>query len=317
MIVSGIAALEACSDIEGPKPAPVSRPRVRPEWVTGEAAAALDSSTGLFRLSYPTPQWVSLITAESIAVAAGKLIGSPNPFNSAQLAQTDRGAPIDFAHLSPCGRADYALSPFAEFPSQLPGYARRAWGPHWAVSLCGADGTAQLSIGVPDGPMDIQLSNGTLVRPRAGGGGSDFTIAGVPIRFPDGLPLTPEEAVATVHRLSGRRVSTLPRAFNQLDDRGFGQLALCASWWLSVDTAVMVQSAVTGAIMRNRQFFVRRFPACYSDSVAVYVASINQPVRWPIIVPNDTVKNDPLTGMDTVMVLVVGPVLFERASILR
>jgi hypothetical protein len=165
--------------------------------------------------------------------------------------------------------------------------------------------------------MDIQIANGTIVRARAQGGGSDFNAAGVPVRFPYGLPVTPEEAVAILYNLSGRRITTLPRAFNQLDDRGFGQLAHCASWRLSLETAVMVQSEATGATASSQQFFVRRYPACYSDSVAVYVASVSQPSLWPLIVPKDTITNDPSSGMDTVMVSVVAPVVFERVSIPR
>jgi hypothetical protein len=41
-------------------------------WDAGEAAAALDSSTGFFRLAYP-PTWLSLTLADSIAVATGAI----------------------------------------------------------------------------------------------------------------------------------------------------------------------------------------------------------------------------------------------------
>jgi hypothetical protein len=318
VILGGVAALEACSDVSAPKPPTVSRPRVRPEWVTGEAAAALDSSTGLFRLSYPTPQRVTVAAADSFALAAARLIGSPNPLNTAsQTVEKDRGAPIDFDYLSLCERVLYVHSPFGGFPLEVPGYARRAWGPHWAVSLCGRDGTAQLSIGVPENVMDVQIVNGTLVRPRTQGGGNDFSGAGVPPRFPFGLPLTPEEAVAVVHQMSSQRASTLPSAFNQLDDRGFGQLPLCASWRLSVEAPVRVRNEKTGAVTATQELFVRRFPACYSDSIALYVASANQPTTWPLFIPKDTVTNNPGAGIDTIKVSLVGPVLFEKVSVVR
>jgi len=87
-------------------------------------------------------------------------------------------------------------------PAALPGYLRRTWGPHWAVSLCGRDHTAEVAIGVPDGPVDVRIVNGMIVRPRILGGGEDFNEAGVPPRFPFGFPVTPEQAVGVRSTIS-------------------------------------------------------------------------------------------------------------------
>jgi len=317
VFASGIAST-ACSDMEGPTPPRALRTRVQPEWVTASAAAALDSASGLFRLTYPSPQWISQIDADSLAAAVARVIGSPDPLNiGRQAAEADRGGAIDFGSLKVCERDLYVLSPFGTFPPQLPGYARRAWGPHWSVSFCGRDGTVQLSLGIPDNPTDLQIVNGVLVRARTEGGGDDSNGAGVPMRFLFGLPVAPEDAVKVIYERAARRVATPPVPFNQLDDRGFGQLALCASWRLSTDSDVAVRSETTGALMAAREFFVRRFPACYSDSLVVYVADNNQPQTWPLLVFSDTVTNDPSAGMDTIRVPVLGPVAFQRVAFIR
>jgi hypothetical protein len=165
--------------------------------------------------------------------------------------------------------------------------------------------------------MDLQVVNGAIVQPRTQGGGSDFNGAGVPARFPYGLPVTPEEAVGAMYRLTSLRTRTLPTAFNQLDDRGFGQLALCASWHFSLEAPVTVRSEKTGVVTARQDFFVRRVPACYSDSLGVYVASSNQPTVWPLFIFKDTLTNNSSGSMDTVMVMLSGPVLFERVLIVK
>jgi len=73
--VAGMLAISiaACSESTSAGPPVTSRPRVQPAWVTGEAAAALDSSTGFFRLAYPPPTWVSLTLTDSIAVCGGAI----------------------------------------------------------------------------------------------------------------------------------------------------------------------------------------------------------------------------------------------------
>jgi len=315
-VASGTAILGACSESLAPIQFP--RPRVRPEWVTGEAAGALDSATGLFRIPYPLPAYVTLPVADALAVAAARLLGSPSPFNTARaLLEHDRGAPIDFEHLRVCERAVYVFSPFGEFPAPVPGYLRRGWGAQWAIALCGPDAAAQLSIGVPDNPMHLQVVDDTLANIGTPGGGSDFNGAGVPRQFPYGLPLTPEGAVEVIFRMTMRRTSSIPVAFDQHDDRGIGELPLCASWRVTLEAPVTVRSEKTGALFSASEFFARRAPGCYSDDVVLYVASAAQPTTGLLVFPRDTISTDLSLGIDTVAVPLSGPVLFERISVIR
>src|SRR5439155_24863215 len=86
-----LTALLACKDSLSPHS--TVRTRVRNDWVTGAAAAALDSSTGLFRLQAPAPGFVSRALAESVAGAAARILGSTDPFSSArELLELERGA---------------------------------------------------------------------------------------------------------------------------------------------------------------------------------------------------------------------------------
>lgn len=303
---------------EPTEPIRIARTRVQPEWVAGEAATSLDHATGLFRLNYPEPRYMALSLSDRIAIAAAHALGGPDPFNTAAgPLERDRGGPIDFAHLNACERPVYEFSPLDDLPPAVPGVLRRAWGPKWAIALCGADHTVQLSIGVPDNPTDLLLDNGQLLHNRTQGGGYDFNAAGVPPRFPYGLPLSPEDAVASVFRLTGQRTVTTPAAYNQLDDAGAEELPLCASWRLSVEAPVSVRSERTGAVTPARDFFVRHVPTCYSDTVALYIASINQPTSHALIWTVDTVANSTSLGFDTLVVPLTGPVAFERVTVSR
>lgn len=308
------ATLASCTEPTGP--VQIARVRVRPDWVAGEAAAALDSATGLFRLDQPEARYISLSLSDSIAVAAAHMLAASDPFNIAGgLLEHDRGAPIDFTSLHVCERPVYEFSSMNDFPPEAAGVLRRAWGPKWAVTLCGTDGTVQVSIGIPDNPTDLVLENGSLVRTRTQGGGYDYNAAGVPLRFPYGLPLSPEDAVAHVFQLTGQRIVTTPAAYNQLDDSGGEELPLCASWRLSVEAPVSVRSEKTGAVTTTRDFFVRHVPACYSDSVAFYIAAVNQPATHALIWTVDTLANSTSLGLDTLLVPLAGPVVFERVSV--
>lgn len=315
-LTAGSAFSVACRD--GPtEPGVPQYVRVRPEWVIGEAADALDPISGQFRLPDPHPAYVGLPSAETLAVAVARFYGDPNQVgNGPSVVQQDRGGPIDFNELQVCSRAIYSVSPFGEFPPEVPGPTRRAWGSAWAIALCGKDATAQLSIGVPDHPMDVRVVNGKIVF-RQFGGGEDFSAVGVPYRYPLGLPLTPEEAVAEVVQLTGRVVTRVPVGFNQHDNRGIGQFPLCASWKVEVDQAVSVRSEASGVAAQTRELFVRRAPACFSDSIAIYTATADQPTsRW-IVFLKDTTGTGTNTDLDSVQVTLTGPVAFERVTVVQ
>jgi hypothetical protein len=308
-LIGGVlVAAGGCQDATAP--IAVAQLRVRPEWVTGAAAAAVDSTTGLIRIATPPGQSIERLAADSIALAVLHGVLTPNPLNMApSLLEKDRGGPIDFAHLHLCGGATYAWAPFASFPSSVPPFLQRAWSSHWALPVCGADGSAQVSIGVADSPRGYVVVADTFYRP------ADYLdalnqateVTGVPARFPSGLPLTPEEAIRAVYIATGERVATIPVAFNQITD-GFGELPLCASWRMSVEAPVTVKGEATGAVWITAEFFVHHIPACFSDSIAVDAALPNQPASmWLMISMAGDSASAPLGG----------PVQFDRVVVIR
>ena len=294
---------------EGPtEPGTPQRIRVQPAWVTGEAAAAVDPVSRQFRFP-DRHEYVSLVSAESLAVAVARFYAQFGVDGSGpSWIAKDRGGPVHFNALQVCGRAVYSLSPFGSFPPAVPGWARRGLGPQWAIALC-ADGTnAELSVGVPDNPMDVRLENGRIIF-RQFGGGSDFTATGVPIRYASGLPLTAEEAVATIFQATGRLVNRVPVAFN-----GFHAFPLCSSWKIEIDQPVRVKSE-SGAITETREFFMQHVPACFSSETGFFIAAAQQPSADWVLFPKDTTGTSRDMTLDSAQVSLTGPVKFERVTI--
>lgn len=304
----------ACSE---PPTAPrISEVRVDPAWVTAEAASAVDPASGLFVFSDPGARYVTLASAETIAVAVARFLGDPALIgNGPASLQEDRGGSIDFGRLLPCQRAIYSWTPVGDFPPPVPGWVRRAYSSHWAVPLCGEDGTAQLSVGVPDAPQDIRVVDGHLVFRQTGGGGTDFDDVGIPFRFPSGLPLTPEAAVQAVFERTGVRTRLVPTAFNQFET-GVGQFPLCASWRIALEHAVMAREDSSGATRSVEELYVRHGPACFSDAVVFFVPAPVQPTNFRVRFPRDTTGRGNPADRDSAEAPLVGPTNFERVTVM-
>jgi hypothetical protein len=303
-VVAGAAcvAVGACTDATAPTG--VARWRAQPQWVTGAAAAALDSVTGLISLSNPPGAYVSQLAADSVVRAVLPIVISPVSMAPAEL-ESDRGGPIDFAHLHLCGTATYEWVPFGAFPSMIPPAEASAYSAQWAIPVCGADGTAQISIGISDSPRRFTVADDTLQGINSAELNGAFNLAGVPARYPSGLPLTPERAIEAVFDATGKQITTVPIAYDQYAD-GFGQLPLCASWRMSVEAPVTVEGETSGTVWTTSEFFVRDVPACFSDSVAVFAALPDQPtVGW--------ITTD-FAG-DSAAVPLVGPLMFDRVAV--
>lgn len=297
-------ALTAGRDGDPVSPTPAI-PRVDASWLTGSALTALDRGTGTFVLDLPATPTVPLARAESLAVLAARWVGHPSNFGNAAavLQWVDRGGPIDFMNLKPCMRRTYVHDGYAEAPENAPSWLRRMTGPYWAIPLCAERPEVQLSAGIADNVLETRIIGGELVLP-AQGGQLDWSLTGVPHRFPTGLPLGPEEAVRHVYQATARRIDRVPVAFDQLSDEGFGQFPLCASWRVHIEGPVWVWNDATGAMELRDEFYVKRAPACFSDEVAMFVPAAVQPAtRW---------FRTSFEGRDSVEVRIEGRVLFQR-----
>ncbi|MDQ2667052.1 MAG: hypothetical protein M3Z05_13715 [Gemmatimonadota bacterium] len=268
-------------------------------------------ATGLFRLPAPSARYVSQSLADSIAIGVARFLGNPQLLgNIVAVLEQDRGGPIAFNELSPCRRRTMSASPMGDFPSSVPGWVRRGFGSHWAIGMCGRDGGVQLSVGVPDGPLDIRIVGGSLML-RQFGGGSDFDMVGVPARMPSGLPLTPEAAVAEVFRRTGARVDAVPFAYNQVGI-GAGQLPLCASWRVHLEHPVVVTTEATRDTLRATELYVHHVPACFSPDIGFDAAAPEQPASRMVYFPRDTTGSSGSSATDSATVPLSGPTVFFR-----
>lgn len=295
----------SCTD---PSTAPVrGSTRVDTAWVTAEAYSHVDAATGLFRLNLPVGRFVTLLAAESLAVADAKWLGNPALIgNLVSTLEQEHGGPIAFAVLAPCERPTYAVSAYADFPPPVPGWVRRGFGSHWAIPMCQSGGPAQLSVGIPDEPRDLRIVDGQLVF-RQFGGGEDLNLYGISVRFPSGLPLTPEEAVEAVYRTTHVRTSDTPTAYNLPVN-----LPLCASWRVPLERGTSVRDVESGETALATELYVRHVPACLSDSVAFYMPQNVQPQAAWVRFPKDTTGLGNPLDIDSALVRLSGPMLFRR-----
>lgn len=304
LIWASLFSTLSCADaITAPRPSDV---RLRAEWLSGAAAANWDQSTGRFRLSMDPHRFVLLQDAAAWSTAYVQLLAdSANAFNARDVPEHDRGGPITFGSLQPCARQVYVTSPFGFIPEALPAFIRRAYANAWAVTLCGADGTAQVAVGVADDSTSLRVVNGTLVADTTEDL-SQFSVAGIPSRYPQGLPISPELAVQTSVLASGRRVVEVPVAYNQYDDRFIGNLPFCASWRVTLDQPVAAQGLTTGTRYKTSEYYVRNSGACFSDKPQLYLPLGQQPgSRWITISSRG----------DSALVQVQGPVSFEPVTL--
>lgn len=305
-IVLGCWTVTACRDTTAP--IAYARTRIRPEWVTGQAAAAVDPVTGLIRLDLPAGKYVGVLSADSVALGVLHLLRSPSPLNSAPAElESDRGGTIDFAALGLCGHVTYEWSPIAPYPASIPSSIARSLSSQWAIPLCGPHGDAQVSVGVSDSPREFTVADDTLQIPNSENLSGAVGYTGVPARYPSGLPITPEEAIEVVYQVTRHPVASVPAAYDQSSDTGVGQLPLCASWRLSIDTSVTVRSERTGATWSTAEFFVHHVPACFADTTAAFAADPVQPESLWVTTS---------AGGDSALLALDGPVKFDRVVVI-
>jgi len=281
--------------------------RLRPEWLTGAAAVNWDQSTGLFRLTADPHRFVAPKDAAAWSVAYLQLIGDPaNLGNTRSVLEQDRGGPITFGSLRPCGRQVYVTSAFELPPSTLPAFVRRIWSNAWAVTLCGADGTAQVAVGVADDSTNLRIVDGKIVVDSTNETSLFLPPAGIPARYPQGLRVSPELAVQMVVLASGRKVTEVPVAYNQLDDNFVGSLPYCASWRVTLDQPVAALGLKTGARYQSAEYYVRNSDLCYGDNPTLYLPLSQQPGSTWIMTS---------ARGDSALVPLSGPVRFEPVTL--
>jgi hypothetical protein len=222
-----------CSEKQTDTPTSPSREELQ-NFVTGEAAAALDASGHLVLVTAPAPSEINRAKAESLALAYMKEFGP----SIRRTLERERGEEVDFAELQACGPALYAVTPFQPLTDEVPKAFHRAFGSKWIVGLCGPHGDVQVSVAVSALASELAVVDGHLDFGRSDG--NEFFSFGVPPGWDGPVGLSPELAVLRAARKTGRRVSELPVLIAPDPSLSYPQGAL---WRIRVESPV----AMTGA----------------------------------------------------------------------
>lgn len=298
-----IAWTAACSDPSG-----LASPRalrVDAQWVTGEAAAAVDPGTGLFRID-PAPSAVlTRAAAESVAVASIRFgLHFAVLSNTRASLEADRGAPIAaWDALRPCGRTMLALTPFGPAPAEAPRTLARFLGSAWSVTLCGPSGDPQVALHISDAQSGARFV------------GEDFNLAdidslaqmyisnGLPRSAAAGMQPSPEAVVGSLFAHTGVPISLVPRP--RIHWFPPTMIARYPMWQLELTTTVTAQfdgGQMTGPFSTVYGRLVA------PDSVEFFVPSDSQPATiWaPYFLSTEPAIQD------SVAFAVVRPIVFRR-----
>ena len=233
----GVILLGACDGDDSRLMAPITAPARMTEFVTGDAALNLNGA-GRFNLQTSGPSTgVPAISAERAGELALANVRTYASFFRSSW-EKDRGAPIDVGALQVDPRILYAETPYAVFPEGYHPAYRRSFGPYYLVRLVSGT-TPVLLVAVSAYGTDVQIErNGTVSLPAIGG--DEFFEHAISASATSGFrPISPEEAVATVGRLTGARTNEVP----ELVLRGLHHHPATALWKVSLDRAVEVRGA--------------------------------------------------------------------------
>ena len=269
------AYLSCTAESTGPAPAPVSPSEVRPEMVTGAAAAALGVD-GFFALELPEAGSgeVSLDTARAQALEFAKYV--TNNVLLRGVVEAGRGGYWTDPHLLVrCGRDAGYVRPQLEAMQldSLPVIGRtqllRKFGPSWLIALCG-----------PEPQMTVQVALvANLTRFATGAPvefdpylSTAFSGHGVPLNWPDALPISAERAVRFAYDQLGARVAEVPELYvrgglnlDGIYDLQAGSARNCNRWRIVLDRDVAVKSGPAQAVRLTREVFVSSLTCAGTD----------------------------------------------------
>jgi len=209
----------------------ISGPRVDQKYLTGAAAAAINSK-GQFNLPAPSPGPYPEITSDRAVVLANAFLHDYGPLWLGRWEQ-EHGAPLPLSNLSPCPRQFYARSPYLPLPAAVSSTMRKVLGGFWIVTYC--DGSAAaVMIAVSSFATDVQVGTGAVELSDAG---VNFYSVGVPAG--GAYPPAPEVSANLMASQVGVRVSQVP----QLLLRPWPYAPWAAVWRIGLEIPVSVTGA--------------------------------------------------------------------------
>jgi hypothetical protein len=313
-----IVACESTSE-----PVPVYEHHVTPEMVTGAALGALGSD-GRFHPTAPitTAAQLSLQVAQTQSPEFARWV--TNQLLLRGVVEAERGGFWTDPHLLTVCRSAYLVhSQLAStVADSLAGALRvfqRSYGPQWLVPMCGTKDDPQMTVQIAVNENDIRFANGEPIQPY-----SLITTAwyarGVPLNWPDPLPLSAERAVRFVWETFGVRVTDVPQLFfrGDLSANGLylwyqiGSARYCNRWRVELENDVTLRGVASQQQVTTRVLWIASVSCSNRDvDPVVQLPLANQPDVVTVDLFDATVS--PATRW-TFEVPVVAPVRFELGN---
>lgn len=255
LVVPATIGLLGCESTSSP--APVYERTVTPAMVTGAAAAALRPD-GRFTLERPptTTGQISLADAGVQVLQFARYVTNNVLLRGA--VEAGRGGYWTDPHLlTLCDDVYFVRSQLGIIPpDSLSATAalsfHRRLGPQWLIALCGSAHEPQMTVQIAIDSNDIRFADGEPIEPY-----SSLTTAwfarGVPLNWPDALPISAERAVRFVFETFGVRIAEVP----QLYFRGemlaggtyewfqIGSARYCNRWRIVLEDDVTIRGSTT------------------------------------------------------------------------
>lgn len=207
-------------------------------FVAASAAESL-APDGTFRFAPArAPADIPIINAQRAGELAHAYVRTFGPYQLGSWAY-QRGAPLSLDRLEMDPRILYAETPHERFPDTYHPAAKRHFGPMYLVHFR-TGGEVVLTVAVAAYASDLEIDDhGRVVEPMLGGGyfhpaAVSIDPAHTPVRY---VPVSPEDAVEQVAKLTGARVVEVPQLI--LPSRLYH--AVFARWKLVLDRPVRVK----------------------------------------------------------------------------
>lgn len=274
LLLSGVIACESTSS-----PAPVFQHDVTPEMVTGAALAALQPD-GRFAPETPSTGVHQLSLQEARAEALQFARYVTNNVLLRGVVENDRGGYWTDPHLLTHCRVAYLVHSQLDMtiPDSVSAIAaqsfQRRFGPQWLLPMCGSANEPQMTVQAALGGNDIRFAGGEPIDPY-----SSLTTAwyarGVPLNWPDALPVSAERAVRFAYETFGIRVTEVPRLVfrgNVLSDGRYawyqvGSARYCNRWRVVLESDVTVRGMTTLSTATTNTVYVASLTCSNLDVV--------------------------------------------------
>lgn len=263
LAAAGMLACESTS-----APVPVYEHHVTPEMVTGAALAALRTD-GRFNLDVPITAagQVSLQEAKAQSLQFARYVTNNVLLRGA--VEEGRGGYWTDPHLlTICGDSYFVHSQLGvttgDTISESAGQSfLRRFAPQWIVPMCGSQNEPQMTVQVAIEGNDIRFADGVPVEPYSSLSTAWFA-RGVPLNWPDALPISGERAVRFAWETFGVRVTEVPQLYSRGDMSATGMYSwyqvgsarYCNRWRVVLESDVSIRGLSTSAPSSTRVIWV-------------------------------------------------------------